>query len=920
MQKTIHLQGTGGGKTSSGSASVLDLRYNGTGGKVTSLGRGALLIDGLTFTDGSGSGNATPFIYDTNTVVTIRDNVFIGGGSTAQDAIILGGGCCTQITGALSGMFAGYGTEVASNEFTNLNRGVYLRASTNSVIISNNSWYGNIGTRAIEVDGNAGTITDPLSTGGAIGADYTFSLHITGNLIEMDHYTYGIVLNKVLDSTFEDNDFYDPGGNVASYFYVTNSPNNTIIGGLAAYGGSTVTGDSASVASTLILSNNNGTFSPSGSINIAAGSAYKYDNTQILMASSSNLFVGNSGNLTMSASENTVVGGGLKFDTTGSMNTAIGSTALYFNTTGSYNTASGVYSLFSNTTGSYNTSYGSLSLFNATSSFGNTAFGSQSLLSNTTGSNNVANGLESLYSNTTGSQNTANGNYSLAANTTGSNNTANGMNAISHNTSATNTVAFGYAAGQGVASYSNQGGTYLGYQSGYSAHTGSDYNTLLGYQSGYDITTGANNTILGQFTTTGSGVTSGSNNILIGNGVTAGLTQAGSNQLNIGNLIFGTGLGNNASMATGNVGIGTTTPWGKLSITGAGTGSNPDFVFADSNDNPQFVIQDNGNVGIGTTGPTQKLEVKGWGRFGLPGNDAGIEFESGYGRIYRATATGNINIEPQVNTIFTTGNVGIGTTSPDMLLSVGSNSPSGSVAHFENSTGSCYINPTTTSLSCSSDSRLKTNVVPLESADGLAAVLKLNPVTYNWKTETATTSPHIGFIAQDVQPVLPDLVSQGPDGYYTLNYAGLTPYLVKAIQEIAAISGTFKTNLIAWLGSAENGITISSQQSAISRRVNTQKLCTTRSDGTQVCVTNDQLAGSPKPIRRPKPSNIRDLIRHPAGIEFWKSRQRKFNAARHLHQWRQPRDHSRRHHLRRPRRHHHRATCRPEPQPNRRRR
>ena len=152
------------------------------------------------------------------------------------------------------------------------------------------------------------------------------------------------------------------------------------------------------------------------------------------------------------------------------------------------------------------------------------------------------------------------------------------------------------------------------------------------------------------------------------------------------------------------------------------------------------------------------------------------------------------------------GSVGIGTTSPDMPLSVGSDSPSGAVAHFENSTGSCYINPTTTSLSCSSDSRLKTNVVPLESAQGLAAVLKLNPVTYNWKTEAASTSPHTGFIAQDVQPILPDLVSQGPDGYYTLNYAGFTPYLVRAVQEIATLSDTFKTNLVAWLGSATNGI------------------------------------------------------------------------------------------------------------------
>ena len=61
-------------------------------------------------------------------------------------------------------------------------------------------------------------------------------------------------------------------------------------------------------------------------------------------------------------------------------------------------------------------------------------------------------------------------------------------------------------------------------------------------------------------------------------------------------------------------------------------------------------------------------------------------------------------VQVSSSNILASGNVGIGTTSPDMLLSVGSNSPSGSVAHFENSTGSCYINPTTTSLSCSSDS------------------------------------------------------------------------------------------------------------------------------------------------------------------------------------------------------------------------
>lgn len=142
------------------------------------------------------------------------------------------------------------------------------------------------------------------------------------------------------------------------------------------------------------------------------------------------------------------------------------------------------------------------------------------------------------------------------------------------------------------------------------------------------------------------------------------------------------------------------------------------------------------------------------------------------------------------------GNVGIGTSSPDMLLTVGSATPVGNVAHFENSTGSCYINPTTASLSCSSDARLKTNINSLTASSGIAAVMQLNPVTYNWNSEATGTPAHGGFIAQQVLPILPDLVAQGPDGYYTLNYAGFTPYLVKAVQELAAQVTTL-TNTVA---------------------------------------------------------------------------------------------------------------------------
>ena len=246
--------------------------------------------------------------------------------------------------------------------------------------------------------------------------------------------------------------------------------------------------------------------------------------------------------------------------------------------------------------------------------------------------------------------------------------------------------------------------------------------------------------------------------------------------------------------------------------------------------NAKMVIQANGNVGIGTTTPQARFDIAG--------------ANNGTAPLFQLSSVTNWATTTQF-LVTSGGNVGIGTSSPDTLLTVGSNSPSGNVAHFENSTGSCYINPTTTSLSCSSDARLKTNVVPLDSADGLAAVLKLNPVSYNWKTESATSSPHIGFIAQDVQPVLPDLVSQSPDGYYTLNYAGLTPYLVKAIQEIATLSDTFKTTLIAWLADAQNGITDLYASIVHSKETDTQKLCVTDSptDSSPLCLTKSQLAG-----------------------------------------------------------------------------
>jgi hypothetical protein len=69
----------------------------------------------------------------------------------------------------------------------------------------------------------------------------------------------------------------------------------------------------------------------------------------------------------------------------------------------------------------------------------------------------------------------------------------------------------------------------------------------------------------------------------------------------------------------GNVGIGTTSPSGRLHVKGAGTGTGKAFWVSDSANADRVVILDNGNVGIGTTAPLQKLYVSG----GDIGVDAG---------------------------------------------------------------------------------------------------------------------------------------------------------------------------------------------------------------------------------------------------------------------------------------------------------
>ncbi|MHB8710520.1 MAG: tail fiber domain-containing protein [Minisyncoccota bacterium] len=144
-------------------------------------------------------------------------------------------------------------------------------------------------------------------------------------------------------------------------------------------------------------------------------------------------------------------------------------------------------------------------------------------------------------------------------------------------------------------------------------------------------------------------------------------------------------------------------------------------------------------------------------------------------------------------------NVGIGTTSPYARFEVwgpdsGATTTAFAVVNSASTTAfSVYDNGNATysgSIFQSSDRRLKTSVTPLEASSSLSAIMGLNPVSYT-RIDQPTGGTNLGFLAQDVQQIFPELVSTTspttltPNGTLTLNYIGLIAPIVEAIKELA---------------------------------------------------------------------------------------------------------------------------------------
>jgi len=185
------------------------------------------------------------------------------------------------------------------------------------------------------------------------------------------------------------------------------------------------------------------------------------------------------------------------------------------------------------------------------------------------------------------------------------------------------------------------------------------------------------------------------------------------------------------------------------------------IIFTSSNasmgsQNERMRITSSGNVGIGTTSPSYKLSIVGDLRgYKLISSEAGV-------------GAGNY-------TIFSNDdNVGY----IDTIRAVNSGD-----FHFRfDGTSRANINRTTGIYMATSDSALKTNI--LDSKNVLPLIDKIKVRSYNW-IENNAYEPY-GLIAQELNEILPEYVykPKTESESWGLSKAELVPVLIKAIQEL----------------------------------------------------------------------------------------------------------------------------------------
>ena len=176
-------------------------------------------------------------------------------------------------------------------------------------------------------------------------------------------------------------------------------------------------------------------------------------------------------------------------------------------------------------------------------------------------------------------------------------------------------------------------------------------------------------------------------------------------------------------------------------------------VESNNSDHMLFVDAGNDRIGVNNASPSSTVHI---GRSGL--SNTGLTIQS-------ATTSALITLNGRMN------NSGSTTTAIEFK--------DGSTATTE---GSITVTSSGTTYNTTSDRRLKTDIQPI--ADATDKLMAMNPVTHKWIADPEADAVH-GFIAQEMQEIVPEAVSGDPDGeeMMSMDYGRITPVLVAALQD-----------------------------------------------------------------------------------------------------------------------------------------
>jgi hypothetical protein len=207
-----------------------------------------------------------------------------------------------------------------------------------------------------------------------------------------------------------------------------------------------------------------------------------------------------------------------------------------------------------------------------------------------------------------------------------------------------------------------------------------------------------------------------------------------------------------------------------------------------------------GNVGIGTTTPAYPLDISATtgilrvqtnnyadlildGAVGSTGLESAVLFQENHVNKFELYRTNSNNFSlydfARVSTAFTW------ITAPgSFYLTV------------YGSTATCSIGNATGAVTCTSDIRLKKDIAPIPNS--LEKLLQLKGVTFHWKNPERAGPEHIGVIAQDVEKVFPQAVTEISDttpglggSSKAVDIAALVAPVIEALREL---KGMFDTN------------------------------------------------------------------------------------------------------------------------------